>query len=783
VPGRDDAGHVAEEIAAEQRHVDRVYARLEVIKKEAAASETAGYGIARAGTFAALVERDAMVFHAARRRRLLDAEHDGLVFGRLDLRPGAADTAPAAAPAGTAPTAARGGAGATADSGSSATDGEATGGTAADRAETGGAEQGGEATVSPATLSPATGGEAAGEVRYIGRIGLRDTDATSLVIDWRAPAAAPFYRATPVDPLGVIRRRMIQCAGERVTGVEDDLLDPGAAPPGMRVVGDGALVATLARATGTGMRDIVATIQREQDEAIRSPALGVTVVRGGPGTGKTAVALHRVAYLLYADRQRFAGGGVLVVGPSPVFVNYIARVLPSLGEDDVTLRSLGSIVVGTEATRHDPDEVALVKGSLRMSRVLARAARDITPAAPDELRLLYRGTLLRLNRRELNGLRDTVMSGGAKRNAVRAKAAGYVLDALWRQAVDLLGERSVQQRPEFASDIAERREFVAFMRAWWPRLRPVDVLGWLADPGRARRYGDGLLSTAEVRALTGSLARLDADGPSVEDVALLDELDELLGTPPAPPKRRGDPFVVNGVREVTTHADRVAASRAAAVERPADYREYAHVVVDESQDVSPMQWRMIGRRAEYASWTVVGDPAQSAWHGDPAEVRRARDAALGRRRRTEYVLSTNYRNSEEIFEVAAEVVRRAEPDIELPIAVRRSGVAPRHVRTDDLEPAVREAAGALLAEVDGTVGVIAAQAAKERVSGWVAGLDPGRLQTVNSLESKGMEYDGVLVVEPSAIIAESPSGVRTLYVALSRATQRLTTVGTDDSWR
>src|SRR5439155_25960202 len=163
---------------------------------------------------------------------------------------------------------------------------------------------------------------------------------------------APFYRVTPVDPMGVIRRRVIQSSGERVIGVEDDLLDPTAAPEEMRVVGDGALVATLARATGTGMRDIVATIQKEQDEAIRSPALGVTIVRGGPGTGKTAVALHRAAYLLYNDRQRFAGGGVLVVGPSPVFVTYIGRVLPSLGEDEVTLASLGSLVVGIEATRH-----------------------------------------------------------------------------------------------------------------------------------------------------------------------------------------------------------------------------------------------------------------------------------------------------------------------------------------------------------------------------------------------------------------------------------------------
>jgi hypothetical protein len=550
----------------------------------------------------------------------------------------------------------------------------------------------------------------------------------------------------------------------------------------MRVIGDGALLATLHRTTGTGMRDIVATIQKEQDEAIRSPALGVTIVRGGPGTGKTAVALHRAAYLLYADRQRFAGGGVLVVGPSPVFVNYIARVLPSLGEDDVTLRSLGSMVVDIEATRHDGEAAGVVKGSLRMIRVLGRAARDAVPGSPAEFRLLYRGTLLRLSTEEIDGLRSTVLSGGARRNAVRAKAAGHVLDALWRQAVSLLGQASTPPREEFAADVAERREFIMFMRAWWPRLHPIDVLAWFGDAGRARRYGNGLLSGPEAAALTASLRRLDPDGPSVEDVALLDELHELLGTPPAPPRRRGDPYTVGGVREVTTHADRVAASRAAAIERPADYREYAHIVVDEAQDVSPMQWRMVGRRGSYASWTVVGDPAQSAWGGDRAETRQARDTALGTRRRSEYTLTTNYRNSAEIFAVAAAVVRRAEPDIELPVAVRTTGVPPRHVRTDDLATAVREAARALLDDVDGTVGVVATQAAREEVAGWLAGLDPERLQTVTSLEAKGMEYDGVLVVEPSAILHESPAGRRTLYVALSRATQRLATVGTDDSW-
>src|SRR5439155_2284601 len=265
-----------------------------------------------------------------------------------------------------------------------------------------------------------------------------------------------------------------------------------------------------------------------------------------------------------------------------------------------------------------------------------------------------------------------------------------------------------------------------------------------------------------------SFARVAEDGPSVADVALLDELDELLGSPPARPTPRRDPFaVVDGVREVTTYADRMAAARAVAMERPEDYRDYAHVVVDESQDVSPMQWRMIGRRGLHASWTVVGDPAQAAWAGDPAETAKARDNALGTRRRSEHLLTTNYRNSAEIFAVAADVVRKSEPDIDLPVAVRRTGVAPRHVVVGPagLPGAVREAAVDLLREVEGTVGVIATQATRDQVAAWLAGVADPRLQTVTSLEAKGMEYDGALVVEPSAILDESPAGRRTLYVA------------------
>jgi AAA domain len=706
-----DASTLRQEIAAEQRHVDRVYARLAELRTAASRAEREGYRMARVGTFGALVERDAMVFHAARRRHLLDTEHEGLVFGRLDLRSGA--------------------------------------------------------------------------VHHIGRLGIRDADAEPLVVDWRAPAAAAFYQATAAQPRGVVRRRIIQSSGERVTGIEDDLLDPDGAPPELRIVGDGALLASLSRATRRGMRDIVATIQREQDEAIRSPASGVTIVLGGPGTGKTAVALHRAAYLLYSDRNRFAGGGILVAGPSGVFVDYIASVLPSLGEESATLRSLGSLVEGYEASRVDPTPVASVKGSLRMRRVLERAARDAVPGGPTELRLLYRGTLLRLDRGALQRIRQQALPRGARRNEVRRAGFDGIFDALWSQA-QRLRIPGLPERPDFEDELSERGDFRDFLRAWWPRLRTIQVLRWLADPHRLRSYAGGILSNAEINLMCGAFDNLREDGPTVADVALLDELDELIGRPPVPPRRRKDPFhVIDGVREVSTFADRQRAARAAATQRDADYRDFAHVVVDEAQDVSPMQWRMLGRRGRYASWTIVGDPAQTAWTGDLAELDRARDRALGSRGRNAYTLSTNYRNSSEIFDVAASVIKAVSPDLPLPTAVRSTGVAPIElvVPTSGLPDAVREATEKLLAEVEGTVGVITPLGRQSEVAGWLARIAEDRLQIVTALQAKGMEYDGVVLVEPAEIRADAKSGVRTLYVALSRATQRLTTVGTDPAWR
>jgi DNA helicase IV len=699
-----DLTDLQHEIAVEQQHLDRVYARLSELRRSAAQAEREGYRLSRVGTLGALVERDAMVFHAARRRHALDTEHEGLVFGRLDLRDGS--------------------------------------------------------------------------VLHVGRLGVRAENAEPLVVDWRAPAAAAFYQATAADPRGVVRRRMIQSVRERVTRIEDDLLDPEAAPANLRVVGDGALLATLARATGRGMRDIVATIQREQDEAIRSPASGVTIVSGGPGTGKTAVALHRAAYLLYSDRRRFAGGGVLVVGPSAVFVEYIASVLPSLGEHSATLHSLGSLVVGIGTNRADQPAVAAVKGSLRMRRVLERAVRDAVPDGPTELRLLYRGTLLRLTAADLDGVRARALPRGARRNEVRRAGIDGLFDALWAQAQEL-EIRGLPSQVDFEDHLADREEFRAFLRAWWPRLRPLHVLGWLARPRRLQAYAAGILSAREIELLSDSYRSLADDGPTIADVALLDELDELLGRPPQPARRQRQPFeVINGVREVTTLADRARAARAEAVRRPDDYREYAHVVVDEAQDVSPMQWRMIGRRGRLASWTVVGDPAQTAWTGDPDELTRARDAALGRRPRHEYTLSTNYRNSAEIFSVAAAVIRAVAPDLPLPVAVRSTGVDPVELSAPPsrLRDTVRAATRDLLDEVAGTVGVITPPGRYPDVAEWLADLVGPRLQVVTGLQAKGMEYDGVVVVAPGELRADSAAGPRTLYVALSRATQRLTTV-------
>jgi hypothetical protein len=705
---------VERELRIEQTHVDLVYARLSEATRSAQQVATAGRSLyqsdrssfVREEDGTGLFERDVFAFQAARRLAVLDAEHEGLVFGRLDL----------------------------------------------------------------------TGGE----IRYVGRIGVRDADYEPLVIDWRAPAAEPFYRATPAHPMQVIRRRVLRSRAERVVGIEDDLLD-GSADTELVVVGEGALLAALTRARGRTMRDIVATIQAEQDEAIRAPHQGFTMISGGPGTGKTVVALHRAAYLLYSNRRRFESGGVLVVGPSRTFMNYIERVLPSLGEDSVILRSIGSVasdVVKITGDRLDPPPVAAVKGSLRMVSVLRRLVSEPLPAGPRELRLTWHGHVLVLTAGTLAQVRADVLSRH-RYNQGREAAERALLTALWR----IRPPEVEAERDEFEERLAGTEAFQVFVSAWWPLIGAAESLTRLADPALLVRLSASVLSNAECALISASYQASNGDAPdwTAADGALLDELANMLGPVPEPDEREVSIFLDpdSDVSELITTMERLAPAREADP-FATTHETYAHILVDEGQDVSPMQWRMLRRRGGSASWTIVSDPAQSSWP-DAAEADRALHDIIGAAPVRRFRLGTNYRSPAEVFDLASRVVVAEFPDADLPVAVRTTGVAPelRTAATDRLSDAAVEAVDALLEQVEGTVGVVIPPSRKAAIARRLRQAElPGgdRVSVTTSIEAKGLEYDGVLVITPDEVVAESPGGIRSLYVALTRPTQRLITL-------
>ncbi|SEG78621.1 DNA helicase IV [Actinacidiphila yanglinensis] len=723
-----------QEIAAEQAHLDRVYNRLEekIHEAEFLMSDAAQRG--HVGTPGALAERDAQVFRAGIHLNRLNSEFEDFLFGRIDLLRG--------------------------KDGKKGADGAYT-------------------SIEPADDAVrADGGADVAETLHIGRIGVLDAEYAPLVIDWRAPAAAPFYRSTPVAPGRVVRRRVIRSKGRRVLGVEDDLLRPELST-GLPVVGDGALMAALGQARTHSMRDIVSSIQAEQDLVIRAPAASVTEVSGGPGTGKTAVALHRAAYLLYQDRRRYSGG-ILCVSPTPLLVAYTEGVLPSLGEEgQVAIRAVGSLVDGVTADLYDDPAVARIKGSLRMLKVLRNAARGSLDLPPESgpggrsarLRVVAFGRRIELEAHELNTVRQQALSGTTPVNLLRPRARRLLLDALWRKSGRRFedADLAAQERQGFDEDITTEPDFIEFLDAWWPVLEPARVLAALADDKRLARWARRVLSPPEVRRVARSLRRA---GTSVHDVALLDELDTLLGSPPRERSREVDPLdQLTGLEELMPEA--AGESRRERAERLARERiEYAHVIVDEAQDLTPMQWRMVGRRGRTATWTIVGDPAQSSWT-DVDEAARARDEALGTRPRRSFTLTVNYRNPAEIAGVATTVLALAMPGSTSPRAVRSTGIPPRfEVAGDDLGADVRAAAERLLGEVDGTVGVVVAMNRRAQARGWLDGLGD-RVVALGSLEAKGLEYDATLVVAPAEIAEESPAGLRVLYVALTRATQRL----------
>ncbi|MFE9650011.1 HelD family protein [Streptomyces sp. NPDC006365] len=660
-----------------------------------------------------------------------------------------------------------------------------------------------------------------GTTHHIGRIGIRadNTEHTPILIDWRAPVARPFYLATGHTPMDLRRRRHITTEGRAVTALHDEILDlgdqerTGHEDPS----GDAVLLAALNSARTGRMGDIVRTIQAEQDRIIRAPHRGVLVVEGGPGTGKTAVALHRAAYLLYEHRELLAKRAVLIVGPNPAFLGYIGEVLPSLGETGVLLATVGELFPGVHATATDTPEAAAVKGRADMADVLAAVVRD-REALPDPvIGIEHDREILLLDDDLVRVARGRTREARLPHNAAREIFEGHILNILTDMVAERIGTDpydgsnllDASDITQIRDELAENPEVWSAIDQLWPRITPRRLVSdFLAEP-------DGYVPEADADAIRRPVTR----AWTTADVPLLDEAAELLGEDDRPAraaaerereqqvayaqsvldisyasrtyefedKEEDDP---EGAEVLSAHdiidAERMAErheedDHRSAAERAAADRTWAfgHIIVDEAQELSPMAWRLLMRRSPTRSMTLVGDPAQTAdaagvgsWSGI------LHSYVQDRWEHTR--LAVNYRTPSEVMDVAAAVVRAEDPGFEPPSSVRSTGVRPWARATDDLPGAVAKAVAELTPE-EGRLAVIAPRdlhrALAARLDGVTAGEEPDLTRSVVLLDprqAKGLEFDSVLVVEPSRY------GTSDLYVALTRATQTLGVVHTGE---
>ncbi|WP_236003782.1 HelD family protein [Nonomuraea antri] len=726
-----------------------LYARLDAARERARRSLHEVYrGVGAGGTRQAMVEREAMAAAQSLRLAQLNAVERGLCFGRID--------------------------------------------------------------------------DAAGRSTYIGRIGLRDDDHESVMIDWRAPAARPFYVATATDPGGLVRRRHLHLKDRTVAGIDDEVFDLEGMSDGERrtLVGEAALLAALRRGRTGRMGDVVATIQIEQDRVIRASWQGALVVQGGPGTGKTVAALHRAAYLLYTHRDTLERRGVLVVGPNPMFLRYISQVLPALGETQVVMSTVGELFPGVRATAADRPRVAVVKGDVRMAEVVAGAVAERQRVPRGDLEVELDGLVLRVPRATCARLRERARAVRLPHNMARKLFVTELLKELARAEARAL-EESVRLDEEtlrelaaldpeavepldLAGDLDEVDLRLAADRLWtldpvrravdglWPELTAQHLIGeLLCDP-------DVLWSVAPPGLDWQELVREPGAGWTVDDVPLLDEAAELLGEDDSAARvaarrslaeRREQELYAAEVLQTTglleegvfdradvladrhaddglglTTADRAAADRTWA---------YGHVIVDEAQELSAMAWRMIMRRVPAKSLTVVGDIAQTGSAAGARSWASVLDPYLEGRWREERLL-VNYRTPAQIMRVAADVLRSFDPGQELPESVREGEWPPRAVGVP--VSGLPALVSAELAEIgEGVLGVVVPDDRLAEVSSLFpdGGLDaPVAVLTVG--QAKGLEFDAVVVVDPAGILRQSPMGGRDLYVAITRATRRLT---------
>ena len=723
------------ELSAEQRYVDAAYEWLDDMR-EAARGVARGYSeVGRGGTHQARLERDAAETVTRRRLAALDIGDLPLCFGRLDLD--------------------------------------------------------------------------AGPTHYVGRVSVTDGEQTPVVVDWRAPVAEPFYRATAVEPMGVVRRRhFLNRPGEGrvIAGIDDEVFDLSAADSaGLAVMGEGALLAALDRARTGRMGDIVATIQAEQDEAIRAPLPGVLIVAGGAGTGKTAVALHRAAYLLYTYRNRLSTNGVLLVGPNTIFLRYIDQVLPSLGENDVQLATAAGLKPRHTVRADDPPELARVKGDARMARVIAKALRDREHTIRRDVVVAIDGIVVRLRRGTSARIIERAQRQRGLHNEKRPRVVRAVIDHLREQYRRELGATAPDD-PEWDHELGRRLrrlpEVSAALERMWPVLSGTELVHDLFSfTGLIRSAADGVLTREEQEGLHRPRSSdLRAVQWTEADLALIDEADALLGTrESARPRRRRttsgevDEAATRVVAELGVGgfvtASEVARRYAGDTPAPSDGdepRTFGHVLVDEAQDLSPMQWRMLARRCPSGSMTIVGDFGQASKPGS------ARDwdevLALLPDRSAPHVVSltVNYRTPAEIMDVAHGVLAAAAPGIEATRAVRRTGEYPRFERVAPGDLVARAADAARAAAGDeGTVAIVAPVDLHDALVGALADLGAvarradaldAAVAVLDARDAKGLEFDHVVVVEPARLVTPDARGLRLLYVVLTRATRRLVIV-------
>jgi DNA helicase IV len=667
---------------------------------------------------------------------------------------------------------------------------------------------------------------------YIGRIGLNDENHTSLLTDWRAPAAQAFYRATAAHPDGVRRRRHLVSRRRTVTGVEDEVLDlsllvddSGAQTPGAGAVlaglsGEGALLAALAAGRTGHMGDIVATIQAEQDAIIRSELAGTLVVQGGPGTGKTAVALHRAAYLLYAHRRLLERSGVLLIGPSRTFLHYIDQVLPSLGETGVVTTTIADLFPGVSARGEEDPATTALKGRLTMARVIERAVRQRQRVPQHETAVRVDGRTIVISPTDIQAAMNRTRRHPRPHNLARVTFVREMLHRLAEQYVGQLGYPiAPEERGEIIEELRTTREIrIALNLAWMPLTPEKLVDDLLSRPHRLEAAAPEL--RPEERAL---LLRAPGSPWTESDVPLLDEAAELLGEDDqasralahADAERRAGELEYarqvlestggNGIVSAEVLADRFTSTGPVltTAERAAADRSwtYGHVVVDEAQELSAMAWRMLLRRVPTRSMTVVGDVAQTSSSAGARSWRASLDPVLRQSWRLAE-LTVNYRTPAVIADAAQRMARAAN----LPVStVTSARTTPDSLVIDRLEPGptigaalpdavVRHVRAALESVADGTgagrVAVIGTPPDLEVVQSavdadaWLSSLtrasQGGRgvdldaaVTLLTPRQSKGLEFDVVVLVEPAHVLEV---GAGDLYVAMTRPTRQLRVV-------